>query len=83
MTDNKQKGQVKIYCPRCCRLNEEAGSAVTWQWHVYVSSSLDKVNGWMSDEIKTHGGCRDSAADYRTTKCLECGLISTGDFASD
>jgi len=51
--------------------------------HEYVDPSLDKQNGWKVDGIKTQGGCRDSAADYRTVRCKECGAISTGDFARD
>jgi|SRR5579872_3039210 len=55
----------------------------TLQDHEYVSSSLDKVNGWKVDGIRQHGGCRDSAADYRTYRCCNCGRIGTGDFSHD
>jgi len=55
----------------------------TWQKHEYVSSKLDKVNGWKVDGIRTQGGCRDSRADYRTVRCLNCGRVSTWDFAKD
>jgi hypothetical protein len=63
-----------------------AGSGIlegTLQDHEYVNSSLDKVNGWKVNGIRSQGGCRDSAADYRTTRCMNCGAISTGDFATD
>lgn len=48
----------------------------------YVPASEDPVSGWKQD-IRTQGGCRDSAADYRTTKCDVCGHVQTMDWATD
>jgi len=51
--------------------------------HKVVDSVLDTKNGWKVSRIRTQGGCRDSAADYRTVQCSSCGFISTWDFATD
>jgi len=63
---------MRVWCDHCKKYTE----------HFTVSPSLDEVNGWKCD-IQTQGGCRDSRADYKTTQCDECKLISTGDFATD
>lgn len=64
---------MKLWCNACNKYTE----------HRYVSSSLDKVNGWKVDGVKTQGGCRDSAANYATVQCSDCKSISTWDFARD
>lgn len=82
---------VELYChSRACQAAEKksGGKAGTWDGsklteHEYVSSTLDKENGWKVNGIRTQGGCRDSAADYRTVRCKECGAVGTYDFARD
>ncbi len=68
---------MKIYC------HSQKCSTGTSQEHEEVSPSLDKRDGWKVNGIKSHGGCRDSATDYRTVRCLNCGTIHTSDFSHD
>lgn len=82
---------IKLYCNSSKCTNGKIDSRFhgqnipegTLQKHEYVSSSLDKRDGWKVSGIKTQGGCRNSAADYRTVKCCNCGQINTYDFARD
>lgn len=82
---------LELYCSsEKCKEKEkrEGGKSNTWNGsrlskHEYVSPSLDKEDGWKVNGIRTQGGCRDSAADYRTVRCKECGAIGTYDFARD
>lgn len=72
----KAEGKTEPSYPVFCRVTQ------AWAWHIGIDSSRDPQNGWKTGE-RTQGGCRDSAADYRTVMCLECGRIGTYDFATD
>jgi hypothetical protein len=67
----KKKLAVQIYCD--CTRGKASG-------HVYVSSSLDPR---AREDDSWKDSCRPVRPDYRTTACLTCGLVSTGDFATD
>lgn len=91
----KRKAYLRLWCnsAKCTtgkpdsRFSHQANAAEilegTEQDHEYVSSDLDKANGWKVGGIRSQGGCRDSAADYRTVRCMNCGAVNTYDFARD
>jgi hypothetical protein len=50
--------------------------------HVYVSPEEDIVTGQLSQQT-IQSGCKSGPSDYRTHRCIQCGVVRTSNFSSE